>query len=378
MQIADFLDSASDKILEESVAYARTIRILKDEEESVLRDHLPLVLHAISADLRSAQSRTESIDKSHGKASAAENAKATAAETHGLMRARSGLDIDQVVAEYRALRACVVRLWADAAPATSDSLRDVGRFNEAVDQALAESVRVYAEEVDHWQQIFLGVLGHDLRTPLNAIALTAELIAAQASGELARATSILKRSTRRIASLMDSLLDYNCANLNGGMLIKRSPTDLRTACVEEIELQRAALPDAKFDLKTVGDTSGEFDASRVREALGNLISNAVKHGTHGEMVTIRIEEAPGVVRLAVDNAANQNIPEGEIEQLFEPLRRGALDRSASERSNLGLGLFIVRQIVNAHGGEVIGHSASNRVTFTITLPKAGPANPGRD
>jgi signal transduction histidine kinase len=369
MQIADFLEVSSEAILEESVAYARSLDVLQNEDEVVLRNHLPKILHAISADLRRTQSRTQSIEKAQGRAVSAPGEEATAAETHGLMRARSGLSIDQVVAEYRVLRACVVRLWAEAAPASADALRDVGRFNEAMDQALAESVRVYASEVDHWQQIFLGVLGHDLRTPLNAIALTAELISAQAKGDLVRTSATLKSSTRRMASLMDSLLEYNQASLNGGMVIRKAPTDLKIACNDEIALQRAALPQAKLELQVSGDTAGPFDASRVREALGNLITNAVKHGVADEVVTIRLEGDQGQVTLAVENTTGDDIPANEIEQLFEPLRRGALNRSSQERTNLGLGLFIARQIVKAHGGKVVGHSADKRVTFTISLPK---------
>ena len=369
MQIADFLETGSESILEESVNYARSIEVLKESDEVELRDHFPKILHAISIDLRNAQSKSESIDKAHGRAVAAAGSKATAAETHGKLRARSGLRIDQVVAEYRVLRACVLRLWAEAAPASKDSLRDVGRFNEAMDQALAESVKVYASEVEHWQQIFLGVLGHDLRSPLNAIALTAELISRQASGDLVRTSATLKSSTRRMASLMDSLLEYNQASLCGGMVIRRAPTDLKAACIDELELQRAALPDAKLELKLSGSAAGVFDVSRVREALSNLITNAVKHGVADEVVTVRLEEEQGFVRLAVENAATCDIPANEIEQLFEPLRRGALNRSAQDRTNLGLGLFIVRQIVEAHGGEVVGHSANKRVIFTIRLPK---------
>ena len=80
------------------------------------------------------------------------------------------------------------------------------------------------------------------------------------------------------------------------------------------------------------------------------------------------------VRLMVENAAASDIASREMEHLFEPLRRGAAQRPSSERSHLGLGLFIVRQIAKAHGGEVKGHSEAQRVRFTITLPKGVPAS----
>lgn len=373
MQIADFLETAKESILTESIEYARTILRLKEEEEAILRSHLPLVLEAVSSDLRTAQSRTESIDKSHGLSNLSGSSPETAAETHGVLRARSGLHIDQVIAEYRALRSCVLRLWADDAPPGVDAVRDVGRFNEAIDQALAESVRTYAAEVDRWQHIFLGVLGHDLRGPLNAIALTAELIAVKAPPELHLPTATLSKSTRRMASLMDSLLQYNMAGLSGGMPIERAPIDLAAACREELEIQRAALPGARIEMVTQGDTSGEFDGSRLREALGNLVTNAVKHGVPDEPVIVKIEGEHSAVRLSVENATAHDITTNEMEQLFEPLRRGAAKGPGSDRSNLGLGLFIVRQIAKVHGGDVRGQCSGKRVKFTMTLPRSATA-----
>jgi signal transduction histidine kinase len=374
MQIAEFLETSRDHILSESIAFAKTILRLKEEDEETIRDHLPLVLEAISKDLRTAQSRTESIDKSHG-LSATVAGHETPAETHGVLRARSGLTVEQLFAEYRSLRSCVLRLWAESQSHNEDALRDVGRFNEAIDQALAESVRTYAGELERWQQIFLGVLGHDLRGPLNAIALSAELIAAKAPAELGLPTAMLSKSTRRMASLMDSLLQYNMAGLGVGMPLARLPVDLEEVCKEELEMQRAALPGALVELITQGNTQGVFDGSRVREALGNLVTNAVKHGVPREPVIVKIEGDNETVWLSVENATAQAITSNEMEQLFEPLRRGAAKGPESDRSNLGLGLFIVRQIAKVHGGDVHGECFAGRVRFTMTLPKVAPAAP---
>lgn len=373
MQLSDFIEHAREEILAESVAYAKTIFPLGDEGEAVLRDHLPKLLQAISADLRTPQSRTESIERSLGHASKVPQAEATAAQTHGVLRARSGLQIEQLVAEFRALRACILRLWADAADAAdadADSIRDIGRFNEAIDQALAESVHEYAAEVDRWQQIFLGVLGHDLRGPLNAISLTAEVMARRAPDVMSASAAALTRGTRRMAVLLDSLLEYNRAGLGVGMAIELAAGDLAAACEEELELQRAALPGARIELVVEGDTRLQFDNSRMCEALANLVANAVKHGLPSDPVTVRLEGEDHAVHLSVENAIGRHLPRGEIERLFEPLRRGTEEPPRSDRSHLGLGLFIARQIARAHGGDLTGQSASGRICFTMTVPRA--------
>jgi hypothetical protein len=108
MRLAQFLETARVSILDAAVAFARTMPVLKDTEEDVLHDHLPQILEVISADLRTPQSRTESVLKSQGNASP--SLFQTSAQTHGLMRARVGLTMDQLVAEYRALRSSVLRL----------------------------------------------------------------------------------------------------------------------------------------------------------------------------------------------------------------------------------------------------------------------------
>lgn len=127
------------------------------------------------------------------------------------------------------------------------------------------------------------------------------------------------------------------------------PSTLAEACQEELEIQRAALPGAWIELVTQGDVRGEFDGSRLREALGNLVT---KHWIAKEPVIIKVEGNDLAVKLSVENAADRDISANEMEQLFEPLRRGAGKGPGSDRSNLGLGLFIVRQIAKVHGGNV--------------------------
>jgi len=279
----------------------------------------------------------------------------------------------QLVAEYRALRAGVLRLWAEKEP-VAVSVVDVIRFNEAIDQAVAESVEFFSEETDQLRNVFLGVLGHDLRGPLNAILLTAELISRKTKESPMSEVGVLIRSGRRMASLLDTLLQYNRSALGGGMKIHREHTNLGEQCAAEVELLRAALPDAHIDFSAGADTEGLFDASAVREALGNLVNNAATYGDAGP-ISVTLTGGVGAVLLKVANTG-QEIPSAEIPKLFKALERGSAADASGNRTNLGLGLFIVQQIVAAHGGQVRCVSSPAGTSFELELPRiAASASP---
>lgn len=367
MRLATFLEVARENILKEAVAFAQSLPALRGLGEGTLRDHLPQLLETISEDLRTPQSRSESISKSHGQAPAPSSE--TSAQAHGFMRAQRGITIEQLVAEFRALRSSILRLWAEAHPPGPEAIEDITRFNEAIDTAVAESVHFFAAERERWRQLFLGVLGHDLRTPLNAIGLTVELIRIERSLPETQ-TALLKRGVARMTTLLDSLLEYSRASFGAGMSLQYSQSDLAQACAEEIELLAAAHPRARIEFEAFGSVQAFCDSSRIREALANLVSNAIKHGTPTEPPVVRLDADLDQVRITVTNAGS--IPESEIEGLFEPLRQRDTPSAKAERTHLGLGLFIARQIARAHGGEVTGSSAEGHVQFTIEIPRFEP------
>jgi signal transduction histidine kinase len=333
-----------------------------------LRDHAEEILRAVIEDLRTLQTPEQSSQKSMGRA--APRTDKTAAQTHALLRASSRFTIRQLVAEYRALRASVLALWAEAHPQGPYTLEDTGRFNEAIDQAIAESVDSYSAEVDRWRNVFLGVLSHDLRGPLNAIILTAHAISQLGDGTpVSEPTAILIRSGHRMKELLDDLLDYNRSALELGMPVVLQTGNLATICMEEIEVQRTALPGSTIEFSSIGSTEGMWDPSRVRQLVANLVVNAAKYGEPAGVVTVRLQGCDAEVRLAVENAG-ATIPAEELEALFEPLRRGSQREGDMTRTNLGLGLFIVREVARAHGGTVRAESTHGRTTFTVTLPRA--------
>jgi signal transduction histidine kinase len=172
VRLADFIDTRLREIMVDWEAFAATRLPASSKMDALaLRDHAPQILKAISADLRTLQTAAEQQSKSHGLTPVSVGAPQTAAEVHGMLRAQSGFSLIQLASEYRALRASVLRLWAavNGSEELANVAEDVMRFNEAVDQAIAESVAFYSQEVDRSRQLFLGILGHDPRNPLNAM-----------------------------------------------------------------------------------------------------------------------------------------------------------------------------------------------------------------
>lgn len=370
MRLADFIEKNVEPILSAAEAVAATMLPAASHLDSAaLRDHMPMILAAVARDLRSTQTAEEQLAKSLGKQARPHGAPETAAQTHALLRAKAGFDIEQLVAEYRALRASVLRLWFEGGKADGPEIQvDLVRFNEAIDQAVAESVAYFTAEMDRWRHVFLGVLGHDLRGPLNAILLTAEILSKMTTdAPLSRHTVRLIQSGKRMKTLLDDLLDFSRASLGLGLGLHLATVDLATICTEEVELLRSALPDVKISFRSEGETLGSFDGSRVREAVGNLVTNAARYGTPGAVINVALIGNVNNVRLSVSNAGVP-IPKEDLHALFEPLRRGRPLDEMTDRANLGLGLFIVREIAKAHGGEIQVESAAGTTVFTMVLP----------
>lgn len=367
MKLADFIERNRDAVVEESVEYAATLSPLEGLGVEVLRDHIPLILDAVVLDLRTPQNRAQSRVKSRGEGALRDRQQETAAHIHGNLRAQVGLSIEQLVAEYRALRASVLRRWVEGGGLSVDALAESIRFNEAIDQAVAESVAHFSEEVERRRQIFLGVLGHDLRGPLNAIVLTSELISQLASdARVSEHSTRLIVSGRRMSALLDDLLEYNKRAIGAGIVISPSPVDLAKACQEELEILQAALPNTRLVFDVQGATEGDFDASRIREALANLVSNATHHGSLEAPVRIDLHGTDRHMSLTVENQLKEGTPEFR-EAMFEPFVRAP--DTGRESEHLGLGLFTVREIVRAHGGDVRAHTKDGCVSFTLKLPK---------
>jgi len=368
VRLADFIDSNLPAILDTWDTFARSLPPAYQMSPDALRDHAEQMLKAVAADLRTPQSPDEQHKKSLGSVPGVWRPPRTAAEAHAVLRASSGFTVLQLVSEYRALRASVLRLFAAAQEPEKATISDIGRFNEALDQAIAESVEFYSLEVERWRNIFLGVLSHDLRGPLNSILLTAQMLAT--SGRETKVTTRLMHSGERMRELLDDLLDYNRTSVGVGIPVRRTTCDLREICSEELALRRTVHPEHRISfVSEPGVGVGSWDASRMRQALGNLVSNAAKYGHKEKRIVVTLATEGNVLKLIVENEGREIAPEVAA-TWFEPYRRGREDHTGGDRENLGLGLFIVRQIALAHDGQVEVKSEGGRTRFTLAFPSA--------
>lgn len=373
MGLAEFILRDMEAILVEWEAFAITqFPASAQPTKLTLRNHARQILEAVAKDLPTSQSRQAQEAKSQGLAPKPAAAPDTAAETHAVLRAKSGFDINQMVAEYRALRATVLRLWIDRCQ-PDHPLQDIMRFNEAIDQAIAESVASFSVEVEQTRNLLFGMLGHDMRSPLNTIQATATYLAALHAGPaIDGAASRLNRSGASMKTLLDDLVDFSRTQLGLGINISRTDVNLADLFADELEQFRGAHPDRQLELTVSGATRGFWDGTRVQQLLRNLVSNALKYGVPGGPVHISLLGRTSDVLVEVRNSGTT--AEGLVlDQMFDPLTRGPVqENDNSADAGLGLGLYIVRQVALAHGGEATARAETGETVFSVRLPRREP------
>ena len=266
MRLGEFILANEKQIISEWVEFARGFAAGRTLNLADLRDHAEGILKRIAQDLASAKSGVQRADRSGGKRKVVVGDE-TAASSHGAARGLKGFTAQDVVAEYRALRASVLRLWAEAEHSSSStSLDDVNRFNEAIDQALAESIDRYLHDLAQSKDLFLGILGHDLRNPLGAIVMSASAMMEDSSLRSpteARRSDLIVRSGLRMEQIIRDLLDFTRSHLGSGIPITRAGMDLEEICRQTVDEIAAFHPDRvlRFQAKASFADAGTAIAS---------------------------------------------------------------------------------------------------------------------
>ncbi|HET9684755.1 MAG TPA: sensor histidine kinase [Gemmatimonadaceae bacterium] len=371
-RLSSFIRDNLEPILAEWETFARSLPGGGEMNVAALRDHARDMLLVIADDLERPQSDSTQGEKARGERDADNLRSATAAQEHGAGRADSGFTVGQMVAEFRALRASVTRLWLaeDAGGARTD-LKDLIRFNEAIDQAIAESVSRFSQSVGQTQERFLAILSHDLRSPLGAIIMATRFMLDAGGLEEPNRTLVTRASSsaRRMNRMVLDLVEFTRTRLDDTIPVVRSAVD-GVRLVHDVVVEiAAAYPDSVVQVETSGDLSGLWDADRLTQALTNLVANAVQHGARGKPIRVTAHGEADEVTLSVHNEGPP-IPEEQQAAIFQEGHRVGVPTSTPDRRHQGLGLYIVERIVASHGGNVsVRSSAEEGTTFTIHLPR---------
>ncbi len=385
MRFSVFIRQELDAIIDEWESFAATLLPAANTMSvRALRNHSREILLAVAANMETRESEAQRATKSKGRAEAGDGVD-SAASVHGSLRHVAGFDLMQLVAEFRAMRASVLSLWSRSAAVKAEAgpvaVEEITRFNEAIDQALAESVETYSAAVSSSRDMFLAVLGHDLRSPLAGVKMTTALLSRPGLPESQRQQALLRiqRASATMDGLITDLMEYTRTRLGSGIPVERTPCDLGPVCDEALDAIRACFPERRFERHQSGDLRIDADVARIHQILSNLLNNAVQYGDRRQPIRLIAEGTSNAVELSVASEGRP-IPPDALQTIFEPMVQAPnAESEPHERSktSMGLGLFIVREIAHGHGATVgVQSTAAAGTVFKVTLPRANaPAEP---
>jgi signal transduction histidine kinase len=366
MRLAEFIRAHHEVILVEWEAFARTLTpAAEGMNQSGLRDHADEILTAIVRDMESAESVSEKSAKSKGHG----QHRGRLGQLHAVLRIEAGFTLTQVVAEYRALRASVLRLWAKPHPDADGVLR----FNEAIDAALAEAVDRFTTKTNDYRDQLIAIVSHDLRNPLSGILMGSGVLTRTEGldDKSARLATRIQNSAKRMVRIVDDLLDLTRTRLGSEIQIVRRPMDAGPICEMVIAELEGSHPHAVIRYTSKGDLRGEWDSDRLAQVVSNLVGNALQHGDTDKSISVTAQAHGDEIALAISNAGPP-IPENALNGIFEPNVRN-VQNPAKASTGLGLGLFIAKELVTAHGGTLgVTSTAADGTTFTVRLPRLAP------
>ena len=375
MRLSEFIVHNADRIVDEWEQFAETITPAAESMDSVaLRDHAKAILLAAARDMNTAQTASEQQAKAEGEGPEKTPSLDVAAASHGELRHTVGFDLVQMTSEFRHLRACVIRLWVASLETLELSyLQDMIRFNEAIDEALAESTEAYAEQVNRSRDIFLAILGHDLRAPLQAVSMSTEMLERKITldANALNYVKAIKTGARHMQAMVSDLLEFVRSRLGTQLPVEPCAMNLAQACQTALDQAGAGHPKCEQSLQVNGNVEGHWDPRRLDQLLQNLIGNALQHGASEGAVTLILNGTDDHVTLRVHNNGTP-IAEEALATLFHPLVRSPSEDIGhpGASTSLGLGLFIVKEVVDAHHGSIeVSSTEAEGTTFTVVLPK---------
>lgn len=369
MRLSVFIGENRDRMIREWEEFAKTLSP-DGTAPTILRDHVSAIINSIVENMETFQAASEEVAKSRGLGPSGSIDEVAA--VHVSLRVETGFDLVQIISEYRALRASALRLWARGDPeGFSSGAAEIIRFNEAVDQNVAKTVQCYQAREIQYRDRFLGILSHDLRNPIQSILLGSVSLSNQRLTKRQLATmSVIVSSARRLSSMVADILDFARARLGSPMPLTLATADLAVLVREAMGQAGLLHPAVEIVFDESGDLNGFWDPQRLKQMISNLLINAIQHGGGTRVRVTAKGDNENSVSLEVHNQGPP-LPDATLATIFDQLSQGHdLGRA---REDLGLGLFIVHQIVGAHGGTIMAASSQEEGTiFLVQLPRRLP------
>jgi len=374
MSLSAFIRLHMTEILAEWTAFAKKADPTGGRmSDLALTDHAKAILCAIAIDIETHQSKQQQYEKSQGD-DVDFDEKESAAAVHGRLRQASNFSLLQLSSEFRALRATVLRLWLPGVHQMSETtIHEMIRFNEAIDQALAESIVTFSARTDRTRDLFLAVLGHDLRAPLATVSLAADLLTRPdiPKDQIATLGQKVKRSAMLMSAMVTDLLGFTRLQMGAGMPTTRLMIDAQGVCEDSVADARAMYPGSTIVFRPGGNLIGLFDAVRLQQLVTNLLINAAQYSAKGHDITLEAVGTEDAITINVSNFGPL-IPEESLKTIFQPLVQlePDIEEEARPKTSLGLGLFIAHETTVAHNGKIsVTSDTADGTVFTVIFPR---------
>ncbi|MDQ7981331.1 HAMP domain-containing sensor histidine kinase [Paraburkholderia sp. SARCC-3016] len=372
MDLCEFINENLEALVDDRLSAARTLRAIGGIARTELQQTARRTLLDIVDRMRRPQAGHDAAGPPGAMSSERLPGGESGFDVQPVSLPASGYSLNDLTEDYRLLRASVVKRWLPAdAQMDPAALHELVRFNNAVDEALTEAVARYWSGMVRTRDQFIGILAHDLRTPLGAISMSVEYLMRleEQPASALRSIAVVQRSCARIQRMLDDLLDFTRTRIGGALPVNPEPVNLGNICQQALAELSALHMDEEIRWNSGGDLAGEWDAARLAQVITNLLENAIEHGRRGAVVRLSTRGEADSVYIVVSNEG-EPIPDSELDRLFDPLiRRSTQTEPRRAGAGLGLGLFIARQIVVSHGGNISAASDANATSFTVRLPR---------
>lgn len=288
----------------------------------------------------------------------------TLALEHGSERARmTSIDVQGLTHEFHLFRSVVLDVWAKAG--ISIGTVELSRINEAIDNAVRDSISGFVTKETSYREEFFAALTHDLRTPLGTAGMAVELI--QKTGSIERAhelAQLIKKQHALMGQMITDLLETMSLRAGQDKLLDMHEVELSSLTKDVI--RNAELTSGNTIELEGPKITGHWCQQSLRRAIENLVSNAVKYGDKETPITVTIEQTDSRVALTVTNLGPA-IPADQVESLFQIFRRGERD-AITGTASWGIGLSYVRSVAERHGGSIVVASNAAQTSFVLDIP----------